>query len=203
MADMNSWSRADPHTLLPTALAMYAQGKTRSEVLEAIYGVDLPREVLLFHRDFAYEDEGLAVSWRYHPWELMIPPNEGKRAPYPINDYQSAEDALAYELAPNIVLLGRLSYADDSVRLGGSLFGYDLDEVRAGRSTVVGLLKKPRVTREDRFTVFGPSLIDIMIETVSTYLKFAQWQSQRDRHEDDPEPIQQELERLEALRREI
>ncbi len=145
-----TWSRAEPKTLLPAALAMYAQGKTRSQVLEAIYGVDLPREAVLCHRDFAYEDEGLAVDWRYHPWELMIPPNEGKRAPFPINDYQSDKDALAYEIAPNVLPLGALSYAADGVRLGGSLFGYDLDELRAGRTTVVGLLNKSIIARSER-----------------------------------------------------
>lgn len=200
--ELISWSRAEPKTLLPAALAMYAQGKTRSQVLEAIYGVDLPREAVLCHRDFAYEDEGLAVDWRYHPWELMIPPNEGNRAPYPINDYQSDKDALAYELVPNVLLLGALHYSADGVRLGGSLFGYDLDELRAGRTTVVGQLNKTILSREERFTVLGPSIVDILIETVSSYLSFSERLAERDSHE-DPDPIREHLKRVEALQREL
>ncbi len=197
-----SWSRAEPKTLLPAALAMYAQGKTRSQVLEAIYGVDLPREAVLCQRDFAYEDEGLAVDWRYNPWELMIPPSKGKRAPYPINDYQSNEEVLAYELAPNVLLLGDLGYSAEGVRLGGSMFGYDLDELRAGRTTVVGLLNKSIISRTDRFTVLGPSIADILFETVSSYLAFSEHLARRDNHE-DPDPIREQLKRVDALQREL
>jgi hypothetical protein len=197
-----SWSRAEPKTLLPAALAMYAQGKTRSQVLQAIYGVDLPREALVCFQKFAHGDEGLAVDWRYHPWELMIPPGEGKRAPYPINDYQSNEDALAYELAPNVLLLGDLHYFADGVRLGGSLFGYDLDELRAGRTTVVGLLRKCIISRNDQFTVLGPSIVDILVETVSSYLAFSERLAEMDNHE-DPDPIRKHLKRVEALQREL
>jgi hypothetical protein len=182
---------------------MYAQGKTRSQVLEAIYGVDLPRESLLLLRDFAYEDEGLAVAWRFHPWELMVPPAEADRQALQINDYQAAEDALAYELASNVLMLGRLSYSADNVRVGGSLFGYDLDELRAGRSTVVGLLKKPGISREDRtFTVFGPSVVDVLVETVSSYLAFSEHLASRDRHE-DPSPVREQLALVTALQREL
>jgi len=181
---------------------MYAQGKTRSQVLEAIYGVDLPREAVLCFRDFAYSDGGVAVDWRYHPWELMIPPNEGKRAPFPINDYQSDEDALAYELAPNVLLLGDLHYFAEGVRLGGSLFGYDLDELRAGRTTVVGLLRKPIISRDARFTVLGPSIVDVLVETVTSYLAFSERLAERDNHE-DPDPVREQLARVEALQREL
>ena len=197
-----SWSRAEPKTLLPAAHALYAQGRTRSQVLEALYGVDLPRECSLLLREFAYVDKGLAVSWRFHPWELMVPPAEATRRAYQINDYQSNEDALAYEIAPNVLMLGRLSYAAEGVRLGGSLFGYDLDELRAGRSSVVGLLKKINVSRGDRFTFFGPSVVDVLLDTVSSYLAFSEHLAESDRHE-DPQPVREQIARVEALQREL
>lgn len=181
---------------------MYAQGKTRSQVLEAIYGVELPREAVLCHSHFAYEREGLGADWRYHPWELMIPPSDGMRAPYPINDYQSGKDALAYELAPNVLLLGTLGYAADGVRLGGSLFGYDLDELRAGRTTIVGLLNQPVFSSGERFTVLGPSLVDILVETVASYLAFSERLARRDSHVDH-EPVREDLKRVEAFQREL
>lgn len=197
-----SWSRAEPKTLLPAALAMYAQGKTRGQVLEAMYGVDLPPEAVLCHRDFALPDEGLAVDWRFHPWELMIVPGEGNRAPYTINDHQSERDALAFELAPSVLLLGTLHYAGDGVRLGGSLFGYDLEEVRLGRTTIVGLPQKSILARGDRFMVLGPSLVDVLLETVSGYLAFSERLARRDRYE-DPEPVLEQLARVKALQSEL
>ena len=70
-------SRSDPRTLVPAARALYAAGKTRSEVLTSIYGVDLPREAVLIERDFVTGDKPLRVLWNTHPWELMIPLDRG------------------------------------------------------------------------------------------------------------------------------
>ncbi len=65
-------SRADPRTLVPATRAMYERGFSRSQVLQEIYGVDLPREAVLFLRDFVNDDKPLRASWFYFPWELMI-----------------------------------------------------------------------------------------------------------------------------------
>ena len=71
-------SRKDPRTLVPAARAMYAAGKTRSEVLTAIYGVDLPREAVLIERDYvAGKNKPIRAMWKTHPWELMIPLERG------------------------------------------------------------------------------------------------------------------------------
>lgn len=199
--DAITWSRAEPRTLLPAALEMYRHGRTRSEVLEAIYGVDLPKEALLFLRDFVAGEKPLSGGWRFHPWMLMLP-NEADRPFSEISSHRSAEEALAYALAPNVVLLGALSYAHTNVRLGGSLFGYDLDEVRAGRSTVVGLLNKREFAPGDRFSVLGPSLVDVFSETLETYLKLTEDQARRDRHE-DVSFIREQLASIEELRREL
>lgn len=71
-----SWSRAEPMSLIPAAAAMYQQGRTRSEVLAAIYGVDFPAETIPVLRDFVSGVAPVGASWRIHPWELMVPPEQ-------------------------------------------------------------------------------------------------------------------------------
>ncbi len=56
-------SRANPLTLVPAARSLYEAGKTRSEVLTAIYGVDLPAEAELIERYFVVGGAPLRVLW--------------------------------------------------------------------------------------------------------------------------------------------
>jgi hypothetical protein len=50
------------------------------------------------------------------------------------------------------------------------VIGYDLNEVRAGRSTVVGLRRQFDIPETGAsFTVFGPSLVDVFLEAVDSY----------------------------------
>src|SRR4051812_22992980 len=129
-------SRADPRTLVPAARAFYENGWTRSKVLTAIYGVDLPREAMLFLRDFVNDTKPLQASWNIHPWELMIPLELGGPS-LEIGPIECAEEMRAYAAAPHVLVLGTTGYND--APHGASLIGYDLDELRNGRSTVVGL----------------------------------------------------------------
>lgn len=160
-------SRADPGSLVPAARAMYEQGMTRRQVLETIYGVDLPHEALLFLRDFVHDAKPLDALWNVHPWELMIPLEEGGPK-FQIGPLLSQDEVRAYAQAPHVVILGQTNY--HSAPLGSSLIAYDLDEIRAGRSTVVGLRKLRDVPESGaRFEVFGPSLIDVFIDTIKSY----------------------------------
>jgi hypothetical protein len=146
---------------------MYQRGFTRSQVLEAIYGVDLPREAALFLRDFARDDKPLQGSWNTHPWELMIPLEQGGPS-FKIGPIECTEEARSYAMAPNLVLLGSTGY--NEAEHGASLIAYDLDELRAGRSTVVGLPNKRELPESGgSFIVFGPSLVDVYAHLIVRY----------------------------------
>jgi hypothetical protein len=136
-------------------------------VLQAIYGVDLPREAVLFLRDFVNDDKPLQASWTIHPWELMIPLESGGPS-YEIGPIECEHEARVYALAPNLLLLGTTGY--NEAEHGSSLIAYDLDELRAGRCTVVGL-NHMRTLPENgaKFTVFGPSLVDVYADLVARY----------------------------------
>jgi hypothetical protein len=202
VSNVPSWSRADPMSLIPAAAAMYEAGRTRREVLEAIYGVDFPSETVPILRDFVSGDKPLAVSWRIQPWELMVRP-EDRDPDMDLGPLQCDEEARVYAEAPNVVLLARFGY--DGVELGSSLIGYDLDELRAGRSTVVGLKSVPRLPLKPfrfTFTVFGPSVLDVLHEVVASYLDDIRRRAKHDPHE-DPEPIERQLARVVAVQREL
>jgi hypothetical protein len=146
---------------------MYERGFTRSQVLEAIYDVDLPREAVLFLRDFANNDKPLGASWFVLPWELMIPLESGGPS-YEVTPLECEEVARAYAMTPNVLLLGITGY--NEAKHGASLIAYDLDEVRAGRSTVIGLADKDELPETGaNFTVFGPSLVDVFADLITEY----------------------------------
>ena len=77
-------------------------------------------------------------------------------------------DARAYVQAPSVLLVAWLGYPN--VPNGFSLIGYDLNEVAAGRSTVVGLPQEREVRSLARNSaVFGPSLIDVFSDMITGY----------------------------------
>jgi hypothetical protein len=194
-------SRKDPRTLVPAARAMYEAGKTRSEVLIAIYGVDLPREAVLIQRDFVDGNKPIRVLWRAHPWELMIPLDRGGPK-FMLGSLDYEDEVRAYAQAPRILPVAWLCYP--RVPIGMSLIGYDLDEIAAGRSTVVGLPQEQRQVPESgaKFTVFGPSLIDVFSDVITSY--HASWGDRdvREAHEERRDAAN-ELAGIEALRREL
>ncbi len=179
---------------------MYEAGKSRSEVLTAIYGVDLPREAVLIHRDYVLGQGGLRVIWKTNPWQLMIPLDKGGPK-FEIGEIDCEDDVRAYAQAPNVVLVAWLGYPN--IPRGFSLIGYDLDEVAAGRSTVVGLPQQRQVPLTGaQFTVFGPSLIDVFSDMITGYRS-----SRADREDrgalEDRNHASGELAGIEALRHEL
>jgi hypothetical protein len=196
-------SREDPRTLVPAARAMYEAGKTRSEVLTAIYGVDLPREAVLIERDYvAGKKKPIRAMWKTHPWELMIPLERGGPQ-FMLGSLEYDSDRHAFAQAPHVLLVAWLCYA--RVPTGFSLIGYDLREVAAGRSTVVGLLPPDeRQVPESgaTFTVLGSSLIDVFADVISSYL--ASWGDLESRDAaEERRDAKRELAGIEALRREL
>lgn len=197
-------SRTAPQTLVPAARALYEQGHTCDEVLRAIYGVALPREASLFLRDFVDGGKPLSADWRLLPWELMRPLDRGGPR-HQLPSDAAASEARLYARSPDILLLGKTGHG--AVRHGGSLIAYDLAELRAGRSTVVGLEQVPRLPRSGaQFTVFGPSLLAVFHELVTTaHAQMERWVT---RHVGsytfaEVDDIAAELEALDALQREL
>jgi hypothetical protein len=197
-------SRADPATLVPAARALYEQGLTPGEVLERIYGVDLPLEARLFLRDFVNDAKPLQASWGIHPWELMIPLDAGGPR-LVIAPHEAAREARAYAQAPRVLLLGGTGYHD--APHGGSLIGYDLDELRAGRTTIVGLEHASEPPGSGAaFAVFGPSLIAVFCDLIASYRALMERWIAKGVGSDtyaDVDELTAQLASVEALQREI
>ncbi len=194
-------SRMRPGTLVPAARAMYERGMSRSEVLTAIYGVDLPREAVLIERDYVAGNKPIRVRFNAHPWELMIPLDRGGPK-FMIGPLGGEDDARALAQAPNVLLVAWLRYA--RVKNGFSVIGYDLDELRAGRSTVVGLPPEHKQvpTSGARFEVFGPSLLDVFANVITAYR--ASWDGDYTREAaEEQKEASAELAGIEALRVEL
>jgi hypothetical protein len=159
--------RSDPHSLVIAAQRLYASGSSPSEVLKSIYGVDMPREAYLFRTRYIVERRPLSFNWLVNPWELMKLPEEGgpSRAHDPIS-YRI--ESRAFAQAPNLLPLVTTGF--EEAEHGESLLCYDLDELRAGRTTIVGLeheLDMPESGAD--FTVFGPSLLDVFRGCIVEY----------------------------------
>jgi hypothetical protein len=149
---------------------MYEQGMTRSQVLHTIYGVDLPLESVLFFRDVVRSGSDpppLEGAWRTLPWELMVPLEVGGPT-FDLSPQEVASEIRAYAQAPHVLLLGTTGY--NHARHGASLIGYDLDELRAGRTTVVGIHHSYEIPASSAdFAVLGTSLVDVYHELISRY----------------------------------
>jgi hypothetical protein len=195
--------RARPATLIPAARQLYSEGKSTAEVLASIYGVHLPRELFAFHEAFVRDDEGLRASWLTHPWELMIPLAEGGPA-LEIGPDAAENEAAAFAQAPHVLLLCVTGYND--APQGGALVGYDLNEVRQGRSTIVGIPHSRRVQSGGEFIVFGPSLVDVFSKVISDYKALMErWMASRARAvgEDDLDELSSQLQALASLRKSL
>ncbi len=192
-------SRTDPRTLVPVARAMYEAGKTRSQVLSEIYGVDLPRETALIHRDLIRGDRSVRVMWCVHPWQLMITRQGGPS--FPLGPLGYIDEVRAYAQAPNVLLVGWLCYP--RVSNGFSVIGYDLDEVAGGRSTMVSLPQEYRQVPETgaKFTALGPSLVDVLADVIKAY--HARWHDREDAAAyEERAATERELAAVEAIRQE-
>jgi hypothetical protein len=180
---------------------MYEAGKTTSEVLAAIYGVDLPRETAVIERDYFEGNGFLSVQWNAHPWELMIPLERGGPR-FVIGDLACQNEVRAYAQAPHVLIVARLCYP--RVPNGFSIIGYDLREVAAGRSTVVALPAGCRLVPESgaEFSPIGSSLLDVFSSAIRNYAESWAERENRESLESRNEAAVQ-LQGVEALRREL
>ena len=168
---MIAFLRNDPKSLVPAARAMYEVGKTTSEVLRAIYGVDLPQEAYAIRRAYVDGDHTIHMTFTTNPWELMIPLEEGGPA-FEIGPLSSEDEARAYARAPHVLPVGFIHYF--RIENGFVQLGYDLEALAAGKSTVVGIVTdQSRFPDDQDFNVIGDSLLDVFGDFMRRYL--ASW----------------------------
>jgi hypothetical protein len=159
--------RARPETLLAAARQLYGQGKDRRVVLEAIYGVDLPDEALRFHRAYVSAELDLTIRVLTNPWQLLEPPvddepDEG------VGPLAGGLEPAAFARAPSMIPLLVTVYS--GVADGESLLGYDIDELRAGRTTIVGSRWPVDVHGTVRpVERIGASLLDVLTAIVERH----------------------------------
>lgn len=198
-------SRGAPQSLIPWARRLYEQGKAREQVVREIYGVDFPAEVYLL-RDTDGPD--LPLDWLNQAWWIMTPLEQGgpKVVVSPNEDQYLIN---AYAQAPHVALLMVL-WEDDAIH-GDSIIGYDLDELRAGRSTVVGLLDQTDVPESGaEFKVFGPSLLQVLHEWLTNQHEMLAWRLTRESNRgcgsidhDDVDQALQCVQFIEGLRKQL
>jgi hypothetical protein len=166
-------SRSDPTTLIPAARALAERGTAPHDVVGAIYGVDLPREAWLLERDIISQSAGdsvlqLDVLWGTLPWELMIPIERGGPRAI-LGPRLAAVDAAIYKAAPELIPLGRMGYRPTEV--SGSYLAYSIDELRAGRSTVLACHRDEVDRGAAKFRIVGPSLLEVLRVAIVDYIE--------------------------------
>lgn len=138
---------------------LYARGAEPRDVLRACHGVDFPEEFLL-----------IAESWTEVLWDLgEFDTLAWILAAPPVRDcppFYEEEWAAVQEQYPRLLPLGHLYGAQVMERrapgpsYGEAFLCYDLDELRDGRATVLGLRRGAAGTY--RLTRFGDSLVEVL-----------------------------------------
>jgi hypothetical protein len=152
--------RDDYESLTPWARQLYQEGQSPADVMQALYGVDLPAEAYAFDRAYA-SGLDLPLLRLMHPWELLaVAPEDAAPDLGDIDEDWSAEhEASALALWPQFLPLMRLR-ADDATH-GGHVIGYDLDALAEGRPTIWGFPGELRLTGGE-LAVLGPSLLAVL-----------------------------------------
>ena len=149
------------------ARGLYAEGRSRTEVARAVYGVDLPAEFFVIVDAVVADSAALPLYVLCHPWEVCRLADPA-REPYlrDVAGQRLVDDAAAQH--PEIVLLMELCLSD-AVH-GDSFVGYDVRELRAGRSTVVGF-EGDVPAQGATYSVLGPSLLHVLAEMTADNLR--------------------------------
>jgi len=211
MDDLNSSqeikiSRADPSSLVPFARHLCETGKSREEIIREIYHVDFPDEFYLFEKWCIVGNLYLPLEWLHHPWELIIPLERGGPSEefYPWSEKQEKN---AFSQAPHVVLLMAL-YAGDAI-YDDYYIGYDLNELREGRTTIVGH-ENDIPENGAKFEIIGSSMLEVLHVWMSDHhrMKQAQYNKPSNRGfgsltEEDVEEVAEQLSGIEAMQAEL
>lgn len=164
-------SRSNFDSLVPWARRLLADGKSTGEVMRAIYGVNLPTEVHALDRAYA-RGLKLPLYRTFHPWELLAlaEPPHTEREPAP---WEREQEEHAYAQNPQFLPLLSLQAAD--AVYDDYVLGYDLDELRKGKTVVLG--HRGDIPPEGaELEVIGTSLLGVMHEWMSDHLRMVKHQ---------------------------
>lgn len=150
-------SRNDYASMVALARALYDTGRNERAVVRTCYGVALPDEFFAIGEARA-QDRLPPMLFTNQPWNLAVPPARGGPAPDANVMDRREQEALA--LVPQLLPL--LILSDPYSRHGDSLLCYHLDELAAGRPTILGI--PLAIDNERGPTRFGDSLISVMLE---------------------------------------
>jgi hypothetical protein len=124
--------RGNYDALVSWAKEAYAQGRSTSEVIETVYGVDLPAEAYAFHHAM-FRDEDIQIEWFQEPW-VLIRLNNSKYTPPPVSAWSSAQINNALSQDPDFLPLIQLGIG--SASLDDHVIGYRISELRQQKTTI-------------------------------------------------------------------
>lgn len=158
--------RAQPGRLSSWAKDAYQQGKSTSEVMTAVYGVDLPLEAYVFYRSRPRNPE-LPVEFLYMPWRLidLTSPKHEDEEPSP---WAAEQEANALAQDPDFLPLMKLEAYE--ARHDGWIIGYSLRELSQGKTNVLGH-KEDIAASGAAFERLGDSLLSVLQEWATDHLR--------------------------------
>jgi len=194
-------SRADYDSVTPWARRLYAEGKSTAEVMQAIYGVDLPAEAYALDRAYTGGLD-LPLVRLVHPWELM-----GDAERDSDEDWSQEQEDRAFAQWPGFLPLLQLG-ADDAVH-GHHVIGYDVEQLRAGKTTIWGC-DGDIPPEGGELAVVGSSLLAVLHDWLADHHRMLehQFNSPANRgfgslSQDDVSEVADQLRAIEALQREV
>jgi hypothetical protein len=162
-------SHGDYGSMARLARALYGNGLGSREVLRLCYGVEFPEEFFVISEAGPFTMD-LPVSFTNQPWELAVTLDHGGPASKP--DSMDKTERRIFALDPDLIPLVWL--IDSKVKHGGQIVCYRLDELRSGRTTVLGIWR--RVDPNDRAVRCGDSLLTVLHEHLAEIHRVLEWQ---------------------------
>jgi hypothetical protein len=191
--------------LVEWSIRAYAEGKSVHEVMCAVYGVDLPQEAYAFHRAM-FRNEDIQIEWFQEPWVLirLASPNI---TPTPASTWSVEQITNALAQEPNFLPLLQLGIG--RAKLDDHVIGYDLSQLRQGKTTILG--HQDEIPSEGAsFEIVGDSLLSVLQQWISERLKLAaaQYRSPSNRgagsiSHDNVEEVSNLLKDIEKLQRKV
>lgn len=198
---MTAESREDSDSVTVWGQRLRDEGKSTAEVMQAIYGVDLPAEAYALDRALVGGlDLPLLVT--VHPWALI---DDSARD----TDEEWSRDLEDQAFARWPRFLPLLQLADDDAVHGNHVIGYDLDQLRAGVLTIFGY-DEDHPPEGGPLAIEGPSLLAVLHEWMADHHRMLehQFRSPANRgfgsiSQSDVEQAAAQLRAIEALQREV
>ena len=200
----DSESRSSYVSIVPWARRLLLEGCSISEVMRAIYSVDLPAEAYAFQQAWSGGLQ-LDLNTVVHPWVLIALAEAPAQEVYIDDQWARRQEERAWRQWPGFLPL--LQLGDEDAVHGGCLLGYDIDSLAEGKTTIWGIDGDfPEAPVE--FRVLGNSLLTVLREWQSDCLRMIKYQFSSESNfgagsvdEDDVERVAGGLRAIDALQR--